>query len=68
MGRQRAQELCGLSRGVARRLLGALDLAAELGAQTLQERDEVLGTIRKLEGVVTSETNLLLTTRWPERR
>lgn len=47
---------------------GKWDLVAELGAQTLQELDEVLGTIRKLEGVVTSETNLLLTTRRPGRR
>ena len=47
---------------------GKWDLVAELGAQTLQELDEVLGTIRKLEGVVTSETNLLLTTRRAGRR
>ena len=47
---------------------GKWDLVAELGAQTLQELDEVLGTIRKLEGVVTSETNLLLTTRRVGRR
>ena len=47
---------------------GKWDLVAELGAQTLQELDEVLVAIRKLEGVVTSETNLLLTTRRPGRR
>ncbi len=47
---------------------GKWDLVAELGAQTLQELDEVLVMIRKLEGVVTSETNLLLTTRKAGRR
>lgn len=47
---------------------GKWDLIAELAAQTLQELDEVLGMIRKLEGVVTSETNLLLTTRKAGRR
>ncbi len=47
---------------------GKWDLIAELAAQTLQELDEVLGMIRKLDGVVTSETNLLLTTRKAGRR
>lgn len=47
---------------------GKWDLVAELGAQTLQELDEVLAAIRKLDGVVTSETNLLLSTRRAGRR
>ena len=47
---------------------GKWDLVAELGAQSLQELDEVLVAIRKLDGIVTSETNLLLTTRRPGRR
>lgn len=47
---------------------GKWDLIAELAAQTLQELDDVLRIIRKLEGVVTSETNLLLSTRKAGRR
>ena len=47
---------------------GKWDLVAELGAQTLQELDEVLVAIRKLDGIVSSETNLLLATRKPGRR
>ncbi|MEO8243586.1 MAG: Lrp/AsnC family transcriptional regulator [bacterium] len=47
---------------------GKWDLVAELGAQTLRELDDVLVTIRKLEGVVTSETSLLLATRRAGRR
>ena len=47
---------------------GKWDLIAELAAQTLQELDDVLRMIRKLEGVVTSETNLLLSTRKAGRR
>ncbi len=47
---------------------GKWDLVAELGAQTLQELDDVLRIIRKQEGVVSSETNLLLSTRKAGRR
>jgi DNA-binding Lrp family transcriptional regulator len=47
---------------------GKWDLVAELGAQTLQELDEVLAAICNLEGVVTSETNLRPTTRRAGRR
>lgn len=47
---------------------GKWDLIAELGAQTLQELDEVIFRIREVEGVMTSETNLLLTTRKARRR
>lgn len=42
---------------------GRWDLIVELGTETLAELDEVLGLIRKLQGVATSETNLLLATR-----
>ena len=41
---------------------GKWDLIAELATQTLLELDEVIHRIRNLEGVVTSETNLLLST------
>jgi DNA-binding Lrp family transcriptional regulator len=47
---------------------GKWDLIAELNATTLAELDEVLARIRSLEGVSTSETNLLLTTRKAGRR
>lgn len=47
---------------------GKWDLIAELGAQTLQELDEVIFRIREVEGVMTSETNLLLSTRKAGRR
>lgn len=42
---------------------GRWDLIVELGTATLEELDEVLGRIRRFEGVSTSETNLLLSTR-----
>ena len=42
---------------------GRWDLIVELGTETLEELDEVLGRIRRLEGVSSSETNLLLATR-----
>lgn len=47
---------------------GKWDLIAELGAQSLQELDEVIFRIREVEGVMTSETNLLLSTRKAGRR
>ena len=47
---------------------GKWDLIAELSTQTLLELDEVIHRIRNLEGVVTSETNLLLSTRKAGRR
>ncbi len=47
---------------------GRWDLIAELGTQTLQELDETIMRIRNLEGVTTSETNLLLSTRKAGRR
>lgn len=47
---------------------GKWDLIVELGTQTLQELDEVIYRIRNIEGVMTSETNLLLSTRKAVRR
>ncbi len=47
---------------------GKWDLIAELATQTLLELDEVIHRIRALDGVVTSETNLLLSTRRAGRR
>lgn len=47
---------------------GRWDLIADLGAQTLTELDEVIFRIREVEGVMTSETNLLLSTRRAGRR
>ena len=47
---------------------GAWDLIVEIGTQTLEDLDEVLFAIRRLEGVTRSETNLLLSTRRAARR
>jgi DNA-binding Lrp family transcriptional regulator len=47
---------------------GKWDMIAELGTETLEELDAALAQIRKLEGVSTSETSLLLTTRRAGRR
>lgn len=47
---------------------GKWDLIAELATQTLLELDEVIHRIRSIEGVITSETNLLLSTRRAGRR
>jgi len=42
---------------------GRWDLIVELGTQTLEALDAVLAQIRRLDGVVASETNLLLATK-----
>ncbi len=42
---------------------GTWDLIAEIGAATLEEFDQVLFAIRRLDGVTRSETSLLLSTR-----
>lgn len=47
---------------------GTWDLIAEIGAQTLEALDEVLFTIRRMDGVTRSETSLLLSTRKAARR
>ena len=41
---------------------GRWDIIAELRADTLEEFDQVLSRIRRIEGVANSETNLLLAT------
>lgn len=47
---------------------GKWDLIAELATQTLLDLDEVIHRIRAMDGVVTSETNLLLSTRKAGRK
>lgn len=42
---------------------GTWDLIAEIGTETLEQFDQVLFAIRRMEGVTRSETNLLLSTR-----
>ncbi len=42
---------------------GHWDLIAEIGTGTLEELDEVIFIIRRMDGVTRSETNLLLSTR-----
>lgn len=42
---------------------GRWDVIVELGTETLEALDEALSTIRRIEGVSTSETSLLLATR-----
>ncbi len=42
---------------------GRWDLIVEIGSATLTEIDRVIDRIRKLEGVVASETSLLLSTQ-----
>jgi len=42
---------------------GRWDVIVELGAATLEELDAVLAQIRRLDGVASSETSLLLSTR-----
>jgi DNA-binding Lrp family transcriptional regulator len=47
---------------------GSWDLIVEIGTGTLEDLDEVLFAIRRLDGVTRSETNLLLSTRRAVRR
>ena len=42
---------------------GRWDVIAEIGTESLEAFDEVLARIRKLDGVATSETSLLLSTK-----
>ncbi|SCZ57652.1 Lrp/AsnC family transcriptional regulator [Epibacterium ulvae] len=42
---------------------GRWDLILELGTETLEDLDAALSKIRQIEGVMTSETNLLLATK-----
>lgn len=47
---------------------GKWDLIAELAAQTLEELDHVIFRIREIDGIMQSETNLILSTRRAGRR
>lgn len=47
---------------------GKWDLIVDLGTQSLAELDDVIFRIRNIDGVMTSETNLLLSTRRAGRR
>lgn len=47
---------------------GKWDLIVEIGTETLEDLDRVLFDIRRLEGVETSETSLMLNTRKGGRR
>jgi DNA-binding Lrp family transcriptional regulator len=47
---------------------GKWDLIAELSTQSLLELDEVIHRIRNIDGVMTSETNLLLASRKAGKR
>lgn len=47
---------------------GKWDLIVELGTETLIDLDKVLAKIRKLDGVSTSETSLLLATQMTTKR
>jgi hypothetical protein len=42
---------------------GRWDVIVEIGTVTLERLDETLFTIRRIEGVVASETSLLLSTQ-----
>lgn len=42
---------------------GKWDLIVEVSAESLEELDKVIHRIREMDGVMTSETNLLLSTR-----
>ena len=47
---------------------GRWDVIVELGAETLEQLDAALSRIRKFEGVSTSETSLLLSTKKSSRQ
>ncbi len=47
---------------------GRWDVVAEIGTRTLEELDAVLLKVRNYEGVLASETSLLLSTRRASRR
>ncbi|MGL4319710.1 MAG: Lrp/AsnC family transcriptional regulator [Paracoccaceae bacterium] len=47
---------------------GKWDLIAELGAQSLEELDTLIFRIREIDGVIRSETNLILSTRRAGKR
>lgn len=47
---------------------GRWDLIVEISTETLQQFDDTLAQIRRMDGVATSETSLLLSTRRPLKR
>ncbi|WP_412051218.1 MULTISPECIES: Lrp/AsnC family transcriptional regulator [unclassified Hoeflea] len=47
---------------------GRWDLIIELSTDTLQELDDTLVRIRKFDGITSSETNLILSSRRPSTR
>ncbi|MCY0150039.1 Lrp/AsnC family transcriptional regulator [Hoeflea sp. G2-23] len=47
---------------------GRWDLIIELATDTLQELDDTLVRIRKFDGITSSETNLILSSRRPSTR
>lgn len=47
---------------------GKWDLVVEIGSETLAELDQTLGFIRGFDGVMSSETSILLATRKTARR
>lgn len=47
---------------------GRWDLIVEISTETLQQFDDTLARIRRMDGVATSETSLLLSTRRPLKR
>ena len=42
---------------------GAWDLIAEIGVDTLPDLDRILGTVRSIDGIRSSETSILLASR-----
>lgn len=46
---------------------GKWDLIVEIGTQTLEDLDAVLAKVRRIDGVMTSETSLLLATHMTTR-
>lgn len=59
-----SRQLCGFSEVRAvHSTNGRWDVIVEIGAETLEAFDAVLTRIRRLDGIVASETNLLLKTR-----
>lgn len=56
--------LTGIAQVVAvHSTVGRWDFIVELGAHSLLELDEVIHRIRNIDGVMTSETNLMMATR-----
>lgn len=54
--------------GVVHTTNGGWDLVAEISARDLQDMDDTILHVRRIEGVLRTETNLLLSTRHPAVR